>query len=83
MKTRASSRAEDSRVAATQIQRALTQHSIDSQVLADPSDIIATLDAYREVGIDAFILSGYPHLPECDRFARLVLDRYPHGPLPR
>lgn len=50
-------------------------------IVGDPDQVIATLDAYRSVGIDAFILSGYPHLPECDRFARLVLDRYPHGPL--
>lgn len=50
-------------------------------IVGDPDQVMATLDAYRDVGIDAFILSGYPHLGECDRFARLVLDRYPHGPL--
>ena len=31
-----------------------------------------------EIGIDAFILSGYPHLEECYRFAELV---FPHLPL--
>lgn len=50
-------------------------------IVGDPDQVRATLDAYREVGIDAFILSGYPHQRECDRFARLVLDDYPHQPL--
>ncbi|WP_426573509.1 LLM class flavin-dependent oxidoreductase [Aquihabitans sp. McL0605] len=52
-------------------------------IVGDPDQVRAKLDAYRAVGIDAFILSGYPHLDECDRFGRLVLDRYPHAPLPR
>lgn len=50
-------------------------------IVGDPDQVRATLDAYRDVGIDAFILSGYPHQRECDRFARLVLDDYPHRPL--
>jgi alkanesulfonate monooxygenase len=52
-------------------------------IVGDPDQVRATLDAYRGAGIDAFILSGYPHLGECDRFARLVLDDYPHAPLAR
>lgn len=50
-------------------------------IVGDPDQVRAKLDAYRELGIDAFILSGYPHERECDRFARLVLDDYPHAPL--
>lgn len=50
-------------------------------IVGDPDQVRATLDAYRSVGVDAFILSGYPHERECDRFARLVLDDYPHRPL--
>ena len=50
-------------------------------IVGDPDQIRAKLDAYRAVGIDAFILSGYPHLEECSRVARLVLDEYPHAPL--
>jgi alkanesulfonate monooxygenase len=50
-------------------------------IVGDPDQVRATLDAYREAGVDAFILSGYPHLDECDRFARLVLDDYPHAAL--
>jgi alkanesulfonate monooxygenase len=50
-------------------------------IVGDPDQVRATLDAYRAVGVDAFILSGYPHVGECHRFARLVLDDYPHAPL--
>lgn len=50
-------------------------------IVGDPDQVRAKLDAYRAVGVDAFILSGYPHLDECERFARLVLDDYPHAPL--
>lgn len=50
-------------------------------IVGDPSQVRAKLDAYRAAGIDAFILSGYPHLEECEHFARLVLDDYPHAPL--
>ena len=32
-------------------------------------------------GIEAFILSGYPHAAECDLFARHVLPRIDHGRL--
>jgi len=33
------------------------------------------------MGIEAFILSGYPHLEECDLFARYVLPRMDHKKL--
>ena len=50
-------------------------------IVGSPDEVLAKLIAYRQVGIDAFILSGYPHLPECDRFGRMVLPRLHHGPL--
>jgi alkanesulfonate monooxygenase len=50
-------------------------------IVGDPDQVRAKLDAYRDLGIDAFILSGYPHERECDRFADLVLADYPHAPL--
>ena len=46
-------------------------------IVGDPDQVRATLDAYRAVGIDAFILSGYPHERECERVARLVARRLP------
>ncbi|WP_420624913.1 LLM class flavin-dependent oxidoreductase [Candidatus Poriferisodalis sp.] len=50
-------------------------------IVGDPDEVAAKLDAYRAAGIDAFILSGYPHLAECDLFGRLVLQTMPHRPL--
>ena len=44
------------------------------------ADVLARLEAYRAVGIEAFILSGYPHLDECERVGRLVLPHLKHGP---
>ncbi|HCB37221.1 MAG TPA: alkanesulfonate monooxygenase [Acidimicrobiaceae bacterium] len=51
-------------------------------VVGDPDQVLAKLDAYRDVGIEAFILSGYPHLAECELVGRHVLGRIDHGPLP-
>jgi alkanesulfonate monooxygenase len=43
--------------------------------------VLAKLQAYQELGIESFILSGYPHRTEADLFARYVLPRLEHGPL--
>jgi alkanesulfonate monooxygenase len=32
--------------------------------------------------MEAFILSGYPHVQECDMFARYVLPQIQHAPIP-
>lgn len=50
-------------------------------IVGDPDQVVAKLNAYRALGIEAFILSGYPHLHEADLFARYVLPRLDHGPL--
>ena len=50
-------------------------------IVGDPDQVLAKLNAYRKLGIDAFILSGYPHAAEADLFARHVLPRIEHGPL--
>lgn len=42
-------------------------------IVGDPDQVRATIEAYQAVGIDTFILSGYPHEAECRRFARDVL----------
>ena len=52
-------------------------------IVGDPDEVTAKLQAYRSVGIDAFILSGYPHLEECNRVGRHVLPRLGHGHLAR
>jgi alkanesulfonate monooxygenase len=50
-------------------------------IVGDPDQVLAKLQAYQAMGIDAFVLSGYPHATECDLFARHVLPRLNHGPL--
>ena len=50
-------------------------------IVGDPDQVLKKLNAYRALGIEAFILSGYPHAAECDLFARHVLPKIEHGPL--
>ena len=50
-------------------------------IVGDPDQVLAKLNAYRAMGIEAFILSGYPHAAEADLFARHVLPRLDHAPL--
>jgi alkanesulfonate monooxygenase len=42
-------------------------------IVGDPRQVAAKIRRYQELGMEAFILSGYPHRDECERFARLVL----------
>jgi alkanesulfonate monooxygenase len=39
----------------------------------------AKLRAYADLGMESFILSGYPHAAEGDLFARHVLPHLDHG----
>ncbi|MGD0553341.1 MAG: LLM class flavin-dependent oxidoreductase [Streptosporangiaceae bacterium] len=50
-------------------------------IVGDPDQVLAKLRAYQELGMESFILSGYPHAAEGDLFARHVLPRLDHGPL--
>jgi len=50
-------------------------------LVGDPDQVLAKLRAYEALGIEAFILSGYPHATECDLFARHVLPHLDHAPL--
>jgi alkanesulfonate monooxygenase len=50
-------------------------------IVGDPDQVLAKLNDYRDMGIDAFILSGYPHAAEADLVARHVLPHIDHGPL--
>ena len=42
-------------------------------IVGDPDQVVAKLRGYMDLGIDSFILSGYPHLAECDLVAEHVL----------
>ena len=50
-------------------------------IVGNPDQVLAKLRMYQEMGIEAFILSGYPHAAEADLFARHVLPKLEHGPL--
>ena len=42
-------------------------------IVGDPQQVADKIRGYRAMGIHTFILSGYPHLDECRRFAELVM----------
>jgi alkanesulfonate monooxygenase len=50
-------------------------------IVGDPDQVLAKLRAYAGLGMEAFILSGYPNAAEGDLFARHVLPQLDHGPL--
>jgi alkanesulfonate monooxygenase len=55
----------------------LARSGCGSAIVGDPDQVLAKLNCYMDMGIRAFVLSGYPHLDECDLFARHVLPRLP------
>ncbi len=55
----------------------LARSGCGSAIVGDPDQVLAKLNRYMDMGIRAFILSGYPHLDECDLFAKYVLPRIP------
>jgi alkanesulfonate monooxygenase len=55
----------------------LARSGCASAIVGDPEQVLAKLNSYMEMGMRSFILSGYPHLEECDLFAKYVLPRIP------
>lgn len=56
----------------------LVRGGAGTALVGDPETVAARIKEYMAVGIDTFIMSGYPHLEEAYRFAELV---FPHLPL--
>jgi len=52
-------------------------------LVGTPDQIINKINRYMDMGIRAFIFSGYPLLDECDAFARFVLPALPNEKLAR
>lgn len=50
----------------------LVRGGAGTALVGDPATVAARIREYQDVGIDTFILSGYPHLEEAYRFAELV-----------
>lgn len=53
----------------------LARSGCGSAIVGDPDQVLAKLERYIDLGMRAFILSGYPHEAECDLFAKYVLPR--------
>jgi alkanesulfonate monooxygenase len=50
-------------------------------IVGTPTQVAEKIRRYHAMGIEAFILSGYPHLNEAQRFASTVLPLLEHGPI--
>ena len=55
----------------------LVRGGAGTALVGDPDQVKARIDEYRQIGIDTFIFSGYPHLEEAYRFGELVLPNLP------
>ncbi len=51
-------------------------------LVGNPDQIVEKINRYRSMGIRAFIFSGYPHLDECNLFAKYVLPRINNVSMP-
>jgi alkanesulfonate monooxygenase len=50
-------------------------------IVGTPEQVANKIRRYQNLGIEAFIFSGYPHRQEAERFASTVLPLLTHGPL--
>lgn len=53
----------------------LINKGIGTALVGTPDIVVARLEEYMDLGIDTFILSGYPHLEESLNVGRMVLPR--------
>jgi alkanesulfonate monooxygenase len=53
----------------------LARSGCGSALVGDPDQVLAKLNRYIDMGMRAFIFSGYPHDEECELFAKYVLPR--------
>lgn len=55
----------------------LVREGVGTAIVGDPKIVAERLIEYQELGIDTFILSGYPHLEEAYRVAELLFPSLP------
>jgi alkanesulfonate monooxygenase len=55
----------------------LVRGGAGTALVGNPDEVAERMKEYMSLGIDRFILSGYPHLEECYRFAELVFPKLP------
>ncbi|MEO7428544.1 MAG: alkanesulfonate monooxygenase, partial [Acidimicrobiales bacterium] len=57
----------------------VARSGVGAAITGSADQVEAKLRAYSELGIDSFILSGYPLDDEAERVAQLVLPRFRLG----
>lgn len=55
----------------------LVRGGAGTALVGNPEQVAARIQAYADLGLEHFILSGYPHLEEAHRFAELVFPLLP------
>lgn len=50
----------------------LVRGGAGTALVGDPDTVVARMREYQDLGIDTFVMSGYPHLEEAIRFAELI-----------
>ncbi len=55
----------------------LVRGGAGTALVGNPQEVAARLKEYVDLGVDSFVLSGYPHLEESIRFAELVFPLLP------
>ncbi|WP_394788638.1 FMNH2-dependent alkanesulfonate monooxygenase [Rhodoferax sp.] len=57
----------------------LVRGGAGTALVGDPQTVAARMQEYADLGLDTFVLSGYPHLEEAYRFAELVFPLLPRA----
>jgi alkanesulfonate monooxygenase len=55
----------------------LVRGGAGTALVGNPDTVAARMLEYADLGVDTFILSGYPHLEEAYRVAELLFPRLP------
>ena len=60
----------------------LARSGCGAAIVGNPEQVYHKIKSYMDMGINAFILSGYPHKKECELFAKYVLPKLKNIHLP-
>ena len=60
----------------------LARSGCGAAIVGNPEQVFNKIKSYIDMGINAFILSGYPHHQECELFAKYVLPKLKNVRLP-